>query len=817
MNMSSFSSALNEAQLEAVTYCDGPSLVVAGAGSGKTRVLTYKTAYLLQEGLQPYHILALTFTNKASREMNERIAQICASTDVSTRGLWSGTFHSIFARLLRMEHEFLPYPPDYTIYDAADAKSLIKTIVKEMGLDDKKYKPSAIACRISEAKNHLLLPAQYSADSSIAKRDSHDGLEKTADIYTAYQRRLTAAGAMDFDDLLLNTYLLLKEHAEVRERYKDKFRYILVDEYQDTNIAQHRILRLLTEPDSRICVVGDDAQSIYGFRGADISNILNFTEQYPTAKIIKLECNYRSTQNIVEAANSIINNNAGQIPKKVYSAGEKGDKICIFEAQTDKEEAKKVVGKIRTLHGRKGLEFDDIALLYRTNAQSRVFEEAFQAANIPYRIYGGQQFYQRKEIKDVLAYFRLIVNPDDEEAFKRVVNYPTRGIGNTTLLKLRTAAAQTGTSLWKAATAPEACGLTLSNATRNRLADFCRLIMELQEESATLTASDVARNVITRSGIAADLSSVKTMENIARQENVNELLGSIQTYEKEALEERGQETVPLTEFLSMVSLLTDTDEADDDLPHVTLMTVHAAKGLEYAAVFVTGMEEDLFPNANARFFPKEMEEERRLFYVAVTRAKTYCFLSFARTRFRYGTMDICEPSLFLSEIDERYVTRELRQPDFHDASPWKKYAGQRKRPTDLWDNADNYRDYSAPSSSSRPSASFPSCSQEKPYGRRSSSDYPRDRSPRYSPPPPIRQTPPQGFRRISRPSASGQPHLQTAASGLPAVGTRIHHERFGTGTVAGTEGSGDSARMRVEFDKAGVKNLLVKFAKFTLL
>ena len=437
MGIASYSKALNESQLQAVTYCDGPSLVIAGAGSGKTRVLTYKIAYLIEQGYEPWSIMALTFTNKAAREMNERIFQICGGMDL--RGIWSGTFHSLFARLLRLEHDIIKYPADFTIYDTSDSRSLIKNIIKDLGLDDKVYKPVTVMNRISEAKNHLMLPSQYSADSSIQRRDHIDGLGDIHRIYTIYYQRLKAASAMDFDDLLLNTFILLRDNPEVCNRYKERFQYILVDEYQDTNMAQHRILSLLTDPDSRICVVGDDAQSIYGFRGADITNILNFQQQYPSTRVIKLECNYRSTKTIVEAANDIISHNHSQIPKKVYSAGEQGDPLYLFEAQTDKEEAQKVSRHILKLR-RKAVDFSDIALLYRTNAQSRVFEEAFQNANIPYKIYGGLSFYQRKEIKDIIAYCRLVINTNDEEAFRRIINYPSRGIGSTTVAKLENAA-----------------------------------------------------------------------------------------------------------------------------------------------------------------------------------------------------------------------------------------------------------------------------------------------------------------------------------------------------------------------------------------
>lgn len=784
MPSSTFETQLNSPQLEAVTYCDGPSLVIAGAGSGKTRVLTYKIAWLLQNGYEPWSLLALTFTNKAAREMNGRIAEICGDADL--RRLWSGTFHSLFARLLRIEHEAIGYPADYTIYDTSDSRSLLKSIAKELHLDDKIYKPAVMAGRISEAKNHLMLPAIYNADSSISRRDHVDALGEMGKIYSIYQQRLKAASAMDFDDLLLNTFLLLRDNSEVRERYKQRFRYILVDEYQDTNMAQHQILRLLTNPDSRICVVGDDAQSIYAFRGADISNILNFQKQYPSARIIKLECNYRSTQNIVEAANSIIRHNSRQIPKKVFSSGSEGDRIQVFDAQTDKEEAKKVVTRIARLH-RQQVTWDEMALLYRTNAQSRAFEEAFQNAGIPYRIYGGLSFYQRKEIKDIIAYMRLVTNPDDEEAFRRIINYPARGIGATTQQKIFVAAAENAVSPWRVACSLEDYGVQLGGAAANKIESFCQLIASFRLFTESHSAHDVTAKIVRESGIGADICADHDEDSKARQENVEELLGAIRSYEQEMLEEQGKKKVTLAEYLSTVSLLTDSDQRTDGTPRVTLMTVHAAKGLEFEAVFVTGMEEELFPNSNASLYPKEMEEERRLFYVAVTRAKHYCFLSYARSRYRYGNFQFCEPSRFLDEIDEKYLERTDRT-----SSPsYSSYA--QKRSKDFWDDF-----------------------QKKTTGEDvflKSVQKPANHS-----------VPPSSATRRVRPltnserTAAPTPNAKQspAVKGL-AVGMRINHERFGKGTVVGTEGTGDNAKVRVQFDQAGIKNLLVKFAKITVI
>lgn len=799
-----FARELNASQLKAVTYIDGPSLVIAGAGSGKTRVLTYKIAYLLELGLEPWRILALTFTNKAAREMNERIGRICEGRDM--RGLWSGTFHSLFARLLRIEHDAAGLPADYSIYDAADAKSLIKAIVKELGLDDKKYKASTIAARISEAKNHIILPDAYNRDASIARRDYTDGIEQTGKIYTIYQARLAKAGALDFDDLLLQTYLLLSGNEEVRTRYRQRFGYILVDEYQDTNMLQHHILATLTEAGSRICVVGDDAQSIYGFRGADINNILQFTRQYPTARLIKLECNYRSTQTIVEAANCIIRRNRGQIPKRVFSAGEKGRPICLFSAYSDKEEASKVAAQILKLHNREGIGFSEIALLYRTNAQSRSLEETLKAAAIPYRIYGGLSFYQRKEIKDVLGYCRLVANLNDEEAFRRIVNYPARGIGSTTLAKLQYAAGASGVSLWQVALNPEACGASLGTAARKKLAAFCELILSFRESMKSRGAYDLVIEIMRRSGVGADINADHSAESLARRQNVEELLNAIRAAEMEALEETGETFLPLQQYLANVSLLTDADKDDDSLPHVTLMTIHAAKGLEFDAVFVTGMEEDLFPGPNAALFPKEMEEERRLFYVAVTRAKRFCFLSYAKSRFRYGRIDSPRPSPFLKEIDKQFVERLDRPSPFDTARGGERTGGL----------AGANRGFAAPEHDifDRKRESFGA-------GRNvrggNGEDYAR--SDRFIPPGEARRDVtihPAGATATGGATAGGGSAPASSAGGLN-IGARISHERFGEGTIAAIEGSGENQKVRVDFDNVGTKNLLVKFAKFKLV
>lgn len=749
-----YARSLNPAQLEAVTYCEGPSLVIAGAGSGKTRVLTYKIAYLLQHGYEPWELLSLTFTNKAAREMNQRIAAIVP--DMDTRTLWSGTFHSIFSRLLRREAPTLGFTPGYTIYDTADSRSLLKTIVREKGLDEKAYKPSTVACRISEAKNRAILPGAYASDTSIQRRDRADGMSRLHDVYATYQHRLRLADAMDFDDLLLNTYLLLKDHPETRRRYAERFRYILIDEYQDTNPLQALIIRHLTRPDSRICVVGDDAQSIYGFRGADIDNILQFTQHYPAARLIKLETNYRSTQTIVNAANCIIRHNQRQIPKTIRSNADLGTPLRLFPADSDKKEALRVAAEIHRLRLKEGIPLPEIALLYRTNAQSRPFEEALRAQDIPYRIYGGLSFYQRKEIKDILAYFRLTANPSDEEAFRRIVNYPARGIGATTQAKLHQAALLTAAAPLQVAADPARHGLELTKAAAAKLERFAAMIAGFREQLPRTDAYTLAARIIRDSGIGADIHADTTPESLSRQENVQELLNSIKRFQDEQPPEGP--AVTLTDYLAQVSLLTDTDPAtarEDTTPRVTLMTVHAAKGLEFDAVFVTGLEEDLFPNSAARYSPREMEEERRLFYVAVTRARRHLFLTYARSRYRYGNIESGAPSPFLREIDEEYLRRS---------------AG-----------------------TSPASPCFPSAGPAKAAAPRPAS---------------------QSARRPPQPAAAAP-----AAGGkaLPRAGQTMEHERFGRGTLLAVEGSGDNAKATVAFENAGTKTLLLKFARFRIV
>lgn len=777
---------LNPTQWEAVRVCDRPLLVIAGAGSGKTRVLTYKVAYLLEHDYKPWEILALTFTNKAAREMNERISKMVGIG--GARGLWSGTFHSIFARILRTEAEAIGMKRDFTIYDSSDSRSLIKSIIKEMGLDDKTYKPSKVQGRISDAKNRLILPQDYAKNSTLTARDTRDNLGAVAEIYLRYFQRCRTAGALDFDDLLLYTYLLFAHNEPIRKKYGDHFRYILVDEYQDTNFAQHTIIAQLTRDNHHICVVGDDAQSIYSFRGADIDNILQFHQQYPEARTIKLEQNYRSTQNIVGAANSIIRHNKEQIEKTVFSENDHGDRVCLMPAASDKEEAAKVVGTIARLHRTERVGYEEMAVLYRTNAQSRSFEDVLRERNIPYRIYGGLSFYQRKEVKDVLAYFRLMHNLDDEEAFKRIVNYPARGIGNTTLQKMFTASREHNVSLWTVAEQPNQFGLALNRGTLGKLDAFCRLILDFRAKSTNLGAFDLAVEIMEQSGIKADINQEEGPEAQSKIENLQELLGSIRSFEQEMLEENGIQRTPLADFLQQSALQTDADQKDDDTPKVTLMTIHAAKGLEFEAVFVTGLEDNLFPGAQVRLFPREMEEERRLFYVAVTRAKRFCFLSYAQTRYRYGNIEFSEESPFVREIDRRFL-----QEDGHDTERLEAGISPSLRKALFGDSGTSF---SPP----------PTAAQQKPWT-------PHPTSPFTSPKRNIAQSnkPLQRVEATRFKAGKG-----SSLAGL-AVGARIQHERFGMGLVAELEGSGDDARATVDFDEVGRKKLLLKFAKFKVV
>ena len=749
---------LNENQRNAVAYIDGPSLVIAGAGSGKTRVLTYKIAYLLSKGVEPYNILALTFTNKASREMKERIDMLVGGN--KARYLWMGTFHSVFYRILRAEATAIGFKSNFTIYDASDAKSLVKSIIKDMQLDDKVYKANTIANRISWAKNLLLTPEEYASDADCYLSDKAQRIPAVRDVYRIYAMRCKASDVMDFDDLLLYTYKLLVSHPDICRKYSERFAYILVDEYQDTNLAQHRILFELAKANKRICAVGDDAQSIYGFRGADIDNILQFCNRYEGAQLFKLERNYRSTQNIVNAAGSVILHNKGQIKKEVFSEKEEGSLLNIFPAYSDIEEGEIVCNQISKQCREAKLSFSDIAILYRTNAQSRIFEEALRKRAIPYRIYGGLSFYQRKEVKDVIAYFRLAVNPNDEEAFKRVINYPTRGIGATTIGKLTAAATQSGVGIWQVMENLESFGVSVNKGTAQKLNTFVLLISSFSEKMDKEDVSLLSKRIVRETGIMADLFKDNSPEGQNRVENVTELLGGIETFVEQQKEEDREDQIFIEDYMQRVALLTDTDKTDDDTPKLTLMTIHSSKGLEFSSVFIVGIEEGLFPSLCAAYDVREKEEERRLFYVAITRAKEYCTLSYSKSRYRYGKMEFAEPSSFLSEIDKKYVQKA-------GGSPFDSF--QRKQPT------------------SSISESF-----AKPLLQR-----------------PSRLTP------LS--SSSPEKKESRNVGGNLSIGMQIEHERFGIGEIVNLEGVGENSKATVRFVNAGEKTLLLKFARFKVL
>ena len=776
---------LNEGQRNAVLYNDGPSLVIAGAGSGKTRVLTYKIAYLLENGYQPWNILALTFTNKAAREMKERIARQMGPE--RARHLWMGTFHSIFLRILHVEAGHIGFTSQFTIYDTADSKSLIRSIIKEMGLDEKVYKPGMVQARISNAKNHLVSPAGYANNKETYEGDRAAKVPALRDIYQRYWERCRQADAMDFDDLLFYTFLLFRDHPEVLARYQDQFRYILVDEYQDTNFAQHSIVLQLAKNHQHVCVVGDDAQSIYSFRGADIDNILYFTKVYPDTKVFKLEQNYRSTQTIVRAANSLIEKNQWQIRKEVFSEKEKGEAIGVYQAYSDVEEGDIVVNKIAELRREKRYAYSDFAILYRTNAQSRIFEEAMRKRSMPYRIYGGLSFYQRKEIKDVIAYFRLIVNPNDEEAFKRIINYPARGIGDTTVGKIIAAATGHNVSLWTVLCEPLAYGLNFNKGTVGKLQAFRELISAFITDAAEKNAYEIGADIIRQSGIINDVCQDNSPENLSRKENIEELVNGMSDFCAQRQEE-GNSNVLLGDFLSEVSLLTDQDsDKDGDDEKITLMTVHSAKGLEFKNVFVVGMEENLFPSSMVGDSPRALEEERRLFYVAITRAEEHCFLSYAKTRFRYGKMEFGSPSRFLKDIDVRF----LRLPQD---------AGMFRR---VEEEAAAFRRENA--------RGFAPDREDAPYGGKERvSVRPKQQI--------IAPTVPRNLKRVA-PSANTASTSPSAGASANRVqqGQLIEHERFGLGEVLKVEGEGDNAKATIRFKNAGDKQLLLRFARFKVL
>ncbi|NDW13876.1 ATP-dependent DNA helicase [Bacteroides sp. 214] len=761
---------LNESQRNAVMYNDGPSLVIAGAGSGKTRVLTYKIAYLLESGFEPWSILALTFTNKAAREMKARIAAKVGES--RARHLWMGTFHSIFSRILRAEATLLGFPSQFTIYDSSDSKSLLRSIIKEMGLDDKIYRVGNVQTRISNAKNQLISPSAYARNKEIYESDTNAKMPKTREIYIRYWERCKQAGAMDFDDLLFYTYLLFRDNPEVLERYRMQYRYILVDEYQDTNYAQHAIILQLSETSQRICVVGDDAQSIYSFRGAKIDNILGFTTIYPTAKLFKLEQNYRSTQTIVSAANSLIEKNTKQIRKEVFSEKERGEAIPVYQAYSDVEEAEIVVNKIADMRRRNDFEYSDFAILYRTNSQSRVFEATLRKRSMPYKIYGGLSFYQRKEIKDVTSYFRLVVNPNDEEAFKRIINYPARGIGSTTLSKIIETAVANGTSLWNVMTDPLACGLAINKGTHAKLQGFREIIDQFFTELPLKNAYEIGTEIIRASGIMSDICQDTSPENLSRKENIEELVNGMHNFCAERLEE-GNNNVSLTDFLSEIALLTDQDSDKESDDKVTLMTVHAAKGLEFPVVFVVGMEENLFPSSMTGNSEAAMEEERRLFYVAITRAEKHCFLSYAKSRFRYGKTEFSAPSRFLRDIDTDYL--EL-------SSEAMGYGSRVSEPSGRFYHEMKKERVTVPSQQRKETISSTSA--------------------------PVRN-----FKKVSAATPSSAP---SGVTGI-AEGQFIEHERFGIGCVIRVEGAGDNAKATISFQNAGEKQLLLRFARFKVI
>lgn len=786
-----FLDELNDSQRAAVEYCDGPSLVIAGAGSGKTRVLTYKIAYLLSRGMKPWNILALTFTNKAANEMKQRIGALVG--DDVAKYLYMGTFHSIFSRILRVEAERLGYTNNFTIYDESDSRSLIKTIIKEMQLDDKVYKPASVHSRISMAKNNLLFPDEYAKTRGLIERDVEQKVPAVSAIYSAYCERCKKANAMDFDDLLTNTYRLLVSDNGIRKKYAERFRYILVDEYQDTNSVQQKIVWLLSEENMRVCAVGDDAQSIYAFRGANIDNILDFQKQFAGTRLFKLERNYRSTQRIVQAANSLIRHNERQIPKDVYSCNAEGDKLSVKPAYSDREEAIIVCNEIKRIKRIDKCGYNDFAVLYRTNSQSRSFEEAMRKVSIPYKIYGGLSFYQRKEIKDVIAYFRLIVNPDDEEAFKRIINYPKRGIGDTTVGKIASVASENGVSLWQVICEPSLYGFQPSKATLAKLGAFKELISGFIAKFVTADAYTLGVEVVKLSGISADIYQDRTPENVARQENVEELLGSIQEFVESRKEEGRVDDVRLTDFLQEVSLQTDleSDEGSDG-ERVSLMTVHSAKGLEFPVVFVVGLEENIFPSSLSMGSKRELEEERRLLYVAITRAERHCILTYAKNRYRYGKVEMESPSRFLTDIAREFVDVDDAKDIFMKSMSSYSSHGLSYSSENRWQNS-------------------------RPVATQFKAD-PKPREALHRDVPPVSDTFSPRFKRLQAAAAGlSASRKQQAVSNEIKENSVIEHERFGIGTVIRLEGSGENTKATVQFKNAGIKQLLLKFARFKII
>ena len=829
---------LNEAQRAAVEYIDGPSLVIAGAGSGKTRVLTYKIAYLLSQGMKPWSIMALTFTNKAAREMKERIGKLVGN-DLAQH-LYMGTFHSIFSRILRAEAEHIGFNNNFTIYDESDSRSLIKAIVKEMGLDDKKYKPAAVHAKISMAKNNLMSAAAYESDAAIFEQNKRAQMPEVGKIFVAYVQRCKQANAMDFDDLLTLTYQLFREHEDIRHKYAARFDYVLVDEYQDTNHVQMSIVMQLCQEKQRVCAVGDDSQSIYSFRGANIDNILNYQRQFQGTRLFKLEQNYRSTQTIVEAANSLIKHTRNQIPKDVFSENAKGEKIQYKPAYSDKEEAAIVAKDVKRIRREDGCQYSDFAILYRTNSQSRSFEEEFRKQGIPYRIYGGLSFYQRKEIKDIIAYFRLVANPDDEEAIKRIINYPARGIGATTVLKIADCAHQNQVSFWEVIGAPEQYGLAVNKGTMNKLETFRLLISSFIERAQTTDVYELGDAIIKESGISQDIMSGKDADDLARQENLEEFLSGMSAFVEERREEGRFDELFLQDYLQDVALLTDADsDGDKDEPRVSLMTVHAAKGLEFPTVFVVGLEENIFPSPLSAASLRDLEEERRLLYVAITRAEKHCILTNAKNRWRYGKMEFDNPSRFIDEIDGKLIDSldEAGGSLFGSMSDQPEWA-RAQRPRRPWEDAEQPR-YSSRYQNSKPVASQfvadpkPSLFDDEPETSRTSgrssvsgrsslsegnfkSVRALNAAKRYmethSSHPASRGT----GSSASSVSSSTASSAGSSSCGLQE-GMKIEHQRFGRGTVLKIEGTGENTKATVEFVHSGTKQLLLKYAKFTVV
>lgn len=849
---------LNEAQRAAVEYIDGPSLVIAGAGSGKTRVLTYKIAYLLSQGMKPWSIMALTFTNKAAREMKERIGKLVGN-DLAQH-LYMGTFHSIFSRILRAEAEHIGFNNNFTIYDESDSRSLIKAIVKEMGLDDKKYKPAAVHAKISMAKNNLMSAAAYESDAAIFEQNKRAQMPEVGKIFVAYVQRCKQANAMDFDDLLTLTYQLFREHEDIRHKYAARFDYVLVDEYQDTNHVQMSIVMQLCQEKQRVCAVGDDSQSIYSFRGANIDNILNYQRQFQGTRLFKLEQNYRSTQTIVEAANSLIKHNRNQIPKDVFSENAKGEKIQYKPAYSDKEEAAIVAKDVKRIRREDGCQYSDFAILYRTNAQSRSFEEEFRKQGIPYRIYGGLSFYQRKEIKDIIAYFRLVANPDDEEAIKRIINYPARGIGAATVLKIADCAHQNQVSFWEVIGSPERYGLAVNKGTMNKLETFRLLISSFIDRAQTTDVYELGDAIIKESGISQDIMSGKDADDLARQENLEEFLNGMSAFVEERREEGRFDELFLQDYLQDVALLTDADsDGDKDEPRVSLMTVHAAKGLEFPTVFVVGLEENIFPSPLSAASLRELEEERRLLYVAITRAEKHCILTNAKNRWRYGKMEFDNPSRFIDEIDGKLIDSQdeaggslfgsmsesrlgsrsgsmfgSRVDSMSDQPEW----ARAQRPRRPWEDAEQPR-YSSRYQNSKPVASQfvadpkPSLFDDEPETSRTSG-----RSPVSG-----RSSLSEGNFKSVRALNAAKRYMETHSSHPASRGTgssaasvssstassagssscglqegmKIEHQRFGRGTVLKIEGTGENTKATVEFVHSGTKQLLLKYAKFTVV